>query len=560
MNESQKINITGTNRIRFSLLVFLLLIPIFAFTQDHSSWTYNQNIYEVNTRQYTASGTFASFATHLDRLQEMGVGILWFMPVHPIGIQNRLGSLGSPYSVLDYYGINPEFGTLNEFKALVDSIHARGMYVLIDWVANHTSWDNNLTATHPEWYATDGSGNFIPPPGTNWSDVIQLDYSKQGLRDYMIAAMSWWVSETGIDGFRFDAVSFVPDDFWTEALAQLKTVKPDIFLLAEDDGTQYPAMGFSMNYSWGLHAWGSGVLKRIYNRESTAVELANYMNTQLIAYPDDFYRMYFTSNHDENAWYGTVFEQFGDAAEVFAVLTATMDGMPLIYGGQEAGLNKRLAFFDKDQIPWQTHPFGEMYSSLLHLKKKNRALWNGSAGSDLQVLANSNQTNFFTFLRQTEHDRVLVIANLSPGYNGVTVSDTRLSGQWRDIMAGDTISLATSANLVLPGWGYRVYEAIGPLDAVQAAAEFANEFQLFANYPNPFNPATRIRFSIAIPEKVRLEIYDTSGRKIGNLLDGRLPAGLHEVEWNGAGMSSGVYIVRMTAGRFQNSRRILLLR
>ncbi len=150
----------------FRTILLIILIPVILRGQDHHTWTYNKAIYEVNVRQYTAAGTFAAFETHLNRLKNLGVGILWFMPIHPIGVVNRLGSLGSYYSVKDYYGINPEFGTLDDFKALVDSIHSKGMYVIMDWVANHTSWDNDLTVSHPEWYVHDGNGNFVPPPGT----------------------------------------------------------------------------------------------------------------------------------------------------------------------------------------------------------------------------------------------------------------------------------------------------------------------------------------------------------------------------------------------------------
>ena len=180
--------------ILLSVFVFVM-VSFHSYSQTHQDWSYNRIIYEVNVRQYTQSGTFAEFATHLDRLKDLGAGILWFMPIHPIGLLNRLGTLGSYYSVKDYYGVNPEFGTLDDFKALVDSVHAKGMYVLIDWVGNHTSWDNSLTVTHPEWYITDGQGNFVPPPGTNWSDVIQLDFSQQGLRDYMIDVMKFWINE-----------------------------------------------------------------------------------------------------------------------------------------------------------------------------------------------------------------------------------------------------------------------------------------------------------------------------------------------------------------------------
>ncbi len=360
--------------VRSILLSLFVLFAetIFIYGQSHHDWSYNLSIYEVNVRQYTSAGTFNAFETHLDRLKNMGVGILWFMPIHPIGVQNRLGSLGSYYSVKDYYGINPEFGTLDDFKDLVDSIHAKGMYVLIDWVGNHTSWDNTLTVTHPEWYIKDDGGNFTPPPGTGWTDVIQLDYSKPELREYMIDAMKFWITEAGIDGFRCDAVSFMPLDFWSEAITELKNLKPGIFMLAEDDKTQYQSAGFDMSYAWGLLGFGNGILINIAEGTNNANVLNTYSTQENINYPAPHYRMYFTSNHDENSWYGTVYEDFGDAAEIFAVLTSIFRSMPLIYSGQEAGLDHRLAFFDKDEITWQPHPFEQIYSTLLYLKKRIR--------------------------------------------------------------------------------------------------------------------------------------------------------------------------------------------
>lgn len=366
-------------RFAVPAVLLLALLPAISKAQSHQDWSYNLSVYEVNVRQYTAAGTFAAFETHLDRLQEMGAGILWFMPIHPIGQRNRLGSLGSYYSVRDYLGVNPEFGTLDDFKMLVQKIHDRGMYVIMDWVANHTSWDNPLTIEHPEWYVKDANGNFIPPPGTNWSDVIELNFAQQGLRNYMINAMKFWVEEVGVDGFRCDAVSFVPQDFWREAITQLKAVKPDIFMLAEGDGRAWHDAGFDMTFAWGLYGFGNGVLKRIVDRVDNAVSLNGYATAERTNYPASAYRLYFTSNHDENSWHGTTAELFGDAAEMFAVLTATFNGLPLIYSGQEAGLDKRLRFFDKDQILWRDHPNADLYKTLLHLKRQTGRC--GTAGT-----------------------------------------------------------------------------------------------------------------------------------------------------------------------------------
>ncbi len=530
---------------RTFLLIFFIAISFFA--QDHNGWSYNLNIYEVNTRQYTSSGTFDEFRTHLDRLEEMGVGIIWFMPVNPIGEQNRLGSLGSPYSVKDYLAVNPEFGDANDFRELVDDIHSRGMYVIIDWVANHTSWDNVLTTTHPEWYVTDGGGNFTPPPGTNWSDVIQLDYNQTGLRNYMIDAMKYWITEFDIDGFRCDAVSFMPDDFWAQAISQLKAVKPELFMLAEDDGTQYQSIGFDMSYAWGMHAWGNGVLVRIVNGTNTGSHLSTYIQNELSQFNDNHYRMYFTSNHDENAWHGTVFEQFGDAAEQFAVLTATVNSMQLIYGGQEAGLNKRLQFFDKDLIPWQTHPFEEIYKTLLHLKKENKALWNGSAGGFYRRVYISGSNKISPFVREKDNDKIFAIFNLSADSSSALLNDTKYFGEWVNAFEGDTVTIDDELTVSMGPWEYVVYKMVNNSTGVAEEVTIPSGFRLYQNYPNPFNPETTVKFDLASGSVVRIEVYNITGERVDILRDGYFSAGTHSLRFSGERLTSGTYFCRLIA-------------
>ncbi len=541
-------------------LFVLIVVPINLSGQDHHDWSYNLCTYEVNVRQYTSSGTFAELETHLDRLKDLGIGILWFMPIHPIGVQNRLGSLGSYYSVKDYYDVNPEFGTLDDFIALVDSIHKRGMYVLMDWVGNHTSWDNSLTLTHPEWYVKDGNGNFIPPPGTNWSDVIQLDHSKSELRTYMIDAMKFWINEADIDGFRCDAVSFMPLDFWTTAITELKSIKPGIFMIAEDDGTQYKAAGFDMTYAWGFHGFGNGILNNIVDGTNNANVLNTFTTQENYYYPSPQYRMYFTSNHDENSWYGTVFEQFGNAAEVFAVLTSTFRSMPLIYSGQEAGLNKRLLFFDKDEIIWQPHPFAEMYSTLFHLKRENKALWNGSEGGQLQRITTTNNPAIFAFIRDKDNSKVFEILNLTDQEKTVTLQGTLYTGNYRDVFTGDSILFNENTEITLPAWGYEVYEIGSGITGVENEKILPEEFTLAQNYPNPFNPSTIIRFSIPQAQFVTLNVYNILGEKVASLVNREMTTGVHHINFNAKGLSSGVYFYSIRAGEFNLTKKMILLK
>jgi cyclomaltodextrinase / maltogenic alpha-amylase / neopullulanase len=544
-------------------VLFAAFVPVLlaapSLAQGHADWSYNLGIYEVNVRQYTPEGTFTAFEAHLDRLQEMGAGILWFMPIHPIGRLNRLGSLGSYYSVRDYLDVNPEFGTLDDFQTLVQKIHDRGMYVIIDWVANHTAWDNRLTTEHPEWYSKDAEGRFTAPPGTNWTDVIELDYSQQGLRDYMINAMRFWIRETGIDGFRCDAVDKVPKEFWVQAIAELKTVKPGLFMLAEGDGREWHDAGFDMTYSWGLYGFGSGVLKRIADGTDTAADLNAYATGEKTSYPPQAYRMYFTSNHDENSWQGTPAELFGAAADAFAVLTATFNGMPLVYGGQEAGLDKRLLFFDKDRILWRDHVNADLYARLLRLKKTNRALWNGESGALLQHVPTTDNTDVFAFVREKEGDKVLAVLNLSDRERSVTFKGTTFIGSFRNVFTDESATLTAESALTLPAWGYLLYEKKAAETGVEADAAFEG-FALGRNFPNPFNSATRIFCTLPARTDARLTVSDLLGREVQDRKVNAGDAGTCEVTLSAADLPSGVYMYRLQAGDRIQTRRMLLIR
>lgn len=417
----------------------------------HPDWSYNLSIYEVNVRQYTAEGTFEAFRAHLPRLKEMGVGILWFMPIHPIGEKNRKGTLGSYYSVKDYYGVNPEFGTVEEFKALVEEIHEMGMYVILDWVANHTAWDNLLTEEHPEWYEKDNVGNFVPPvPG--WSDVIKLDFSADGLDQWMINAMKYWVEEVGVDGFRCDVAEMVPLSFWESAREELEKIKP-LFLLAEGNAPELHQKAFDMTYSWSLF----NLLNQIAKRDKRVTDLEPFLTEDRKKYPTGSFRMLFTTNHDENSWNGTVGERLGDAAEVSAVLTSMLEGMPLVYSGQEAGLDKRLAFFEKDEIEWKEHRLENIYTTLLKLKQDSRALWNGSQGGELKRLKTSNDELVFAFRRQIDANSVVVIPNLSDVTLKITLAEEIQPSTYTDIFSGEEISVTTGAEFSLGPWEYRVF-------------------------------------------------------------------------------------------------------
>ncbi|MFZ4620546.1 MAG: alpha-amylase family glycosyl hydrolase [Bacteroidota bacterium] len=542
----------------FSAAFFLLTSS--AVAQDHTSWTADKALYEVNVRQYTKAGTFKAFGTHLDRLRDLGVSIIWFMPINPIGTKNKLGSLGSYYSVKDYYGINPEFGNAADFHTLVDSIHSKGMFVMLDWVANHTSWDNVLTVTHPSWYVKGTGGVFTAPSGTNWSDVIQLDYTNDSLRTYMIDAMKYWVTEMKVDGFRYDAASFVPIGFWSQVAAALKQVKPNIFLLAEDQGTQYSGAGFHMTFGWNFYGFGGGILPKLYNGTNNANDLAAYIANEYLFYPGNIYRLYFTSNHDENSWYGTDTELFGAAADAFIALSATVRSMPLIYGGQEAGLNHRLKFFDKDEIVWSASPRAARIGALLKLKTRNSALWNGTKGAEPERVSTTLDQNIYAFIRQKGTDKVLSVFNLSSSAKTFTLSGSSSVGTFRDIFTDSIMSLTPNYSMTLPAWGYKIMEGYSVTSAGQQKNSTPSAFELMQNYPNPFNPATRISYSIPSDGFTTLSVYSVIGQEVQTIVNEYQKAGRYSAEFNAKDLSSGVYLYRIHSGSFSAIKKMVLMK
>lgn len=380
---------------------------------QHVSWSRSANIYEVNVRQYTPEGTLNAFAAHLPRLHQMGVDILWFMPIQPIGKLKRKGKLGSYYAVADYAAVNPEFGTLNDFKALVQQAHALGMKVIIDWVANHTAWDHVWVKQHPDWYLKNDKGeihSFQYDNGTeveDWSDVVGLDYSQKPLWTAMIQAMQFWVKEADIDGFRCDVAQLLPLKFWQQARAKLDALKP-MFMLAESDNAQLHDQAFDVTYDWALQ----NVLKKIATGQADVRDLQAYLVATQAAYPADAYRMTFTANHDTNSWHNHDAAHFGEAFAAMAMLAATLPGMPLVYSGQESGLHKMLQFFEKDAIDWQTFKHEKLYSTLLAMKKKHPALHNGASGAAVEVFEVENH-HILAFRRQKGIDVVSVQVNLS---------------------------------------------------------------------------------------------------------------------------------------------------
>jgi glycosidase len=386
-----------------------------AIDMPHLPWTRQAVIYQVNVRQYSPAGTFRAVQADLPRLRELGVDILWLMPVQPIGRLNRKGTLGSYYSISDYTAVNPEFGTLADAQALVAEAHRQGFKVMLDWVANHTAWDHGWTQAHKDWYKLNAKGEIYPvtfnagqPGEEHWDDVVALDYRSAGLRDAMIDAMKFWVREVGMDGFRCDVASLVPTDFWVRARRELDAVKP-MFMLAESDAVDLHTSGaFDMTYSWDL---ADQVFKKIGQGEAGAPLLRDWLARQPAGYPAHAYRMRFTSNHDFNSWHGTDADLYGDAYPALAVLTFTLPGMPLIYNGQESRLTRKLEFFEKDAIVWKGYELSGFYRQLIALKHRHKALAAGQYGAPVRLL--DAPADVVAFERRLGADVVRVAVNLS---------------------------------------------------------------------------------------------------------------------------------------------------
>jgi glycosidase len=407
-------------------------------------WARGSNIYEVNIRQYTPEGTFEAFSKHLPRLKDMGIEILWLMPITPISIEKRLGTLGSYYSCSSYVGINPEFGKMSNFMDLVEEAHRLGFKLIIDWVANHTGWDHEWTKSNPEFYLQDESGRFTEKNG--WEDVIDLDYGKKEMREAMITSMRFWVKEFDIDGFRCDMAHLVPLDFWEQARTACEAIKP-LFWLAECEEPSYHHV-YDVSYAWQwLH-----ITEKLVKGQAGVNDLYNVLH-EYSQYPFNALKLYFTSNHDENSWNGTEYERYGNAAIPLAVFSATWaSGVPLIYSGQELPNKKRLNFFTDDAIEWkfptELHGF---YKALLGVNKTNAV-----ARGETFNLPSSDCV--MAFLRKYKDEVVLVILNLS-GTNKIrfTVENDAIKGLFTNVFSGLEYEFNTKETFELMAFDYIVY-------------------------------------------------------------------------------------------------------
>ena len=428
-------------------------------------------IYEANIRQYSPEGTFDAFTADIPKLKDLGVKIIWLMPIHPISMEKRKAQgdllvadiedpeerkkyLGSPYAVANYTEVNPDLGTMEDFGELVETAHQNGMYVIIDWVPNHTGWDHHWITEHPEYYTKNDKGEITDPIQDNgepwgWTDVADLNYDNQEMRKAMINEMLFWVTEQNIDGFRCDVAHGVPLDFWQTAIPRLRSEK-EIFMLAE---AEIPALMqgndlFDMSYAWEGHH----VLNQIAQGKENVKRFDRYMDSLSVKLEKDDILMNFVTNHDENAWAGPLRERMGDASKAMTALSYCMPGMPLIYSGQEYDLNRRLSFFGKDSIPKERGEMWSLLEQLGMLKNDIPALEGGKHAAIYERLTTSQDDTVLAFRRKKGESELIYIGNLSKDPVSFTMDVT---GSFQNMLSGDIVSFDGSPQELAP-WVYHI--------------------------------------------------------------------------------------------------------
>ena len=337
----------------------------------------NKVIYSVYVRNHTNDGTFNAVAEDLDRIKSLGTDIIWFMPIHPIGVKNKKGSLGCPYANKDYRTTNPEYGTMDDFKSLVEKIHAKGMKCIIDVVYNHTSPDSNLSVEHPEFFYRKSDGNFGNKVG-DWSDIIDLDYSNKGLWQYQIDSLVMWAKI--VDGFRCDVASFVPVEFWKQAREAVAKVNPDCIWLAESVHSSFNVFSrkngiytasdyelfdaFDMEYDYDIRE----VFDKYLKGETSLSHYLDMFNYQEAIYPQNYDKMRCLENHDQPRICHYVKNR--SDLENYTAFLYFLKGSTLIYAGQEFGCDETPSLFDKDVFPRNTGiDLSNLFAKLDTIKK-----------------------------------------------------------------------------------------------------------------------------------------------------------------------------------------------
>lgn len=393
-------------------------------------------VYQVNMRAISSLGTFRGVQARLDNIAEIGANVIWLMPIYPVGIEK---GINSPYAPKDYESVGSEYGTLNDLIRLVNDAHSRDIAVILDWVGNHTSWDHSWVTDHPDWYAKDGDGNMIPPPGTNWTDVVELDFSSTAMREEMIASMQYWVENAGIDGFRCDAADFVPSGFWAEAITSLKAgTDKDLILLAEGSTQANFSAGFEMDYAWDFNH----SIRQVFSEGRSAISLATVHAQEYGRIPDGAEKLRYITNHDVYAWESTVVDDFSATGSVTAfVITAYMGGTPLIYDGQEVARPTTINFLTSDPIDWNQNPdIYDAYVSIMSARADLPAVHSGGFES-------YSSSDVVVFKRSNSEQEVLVLANVRNSPKTYELPDALTGTDWVNVLTENSVSLAGSMDL-----------------------------------------------------------------------------------------------------------------
>ena len=429
-------------------------------------------IYEANIRQYSPEGTFDAFTKDIPQLKELGVKVIWLMPMYPISMKNRKATgdksieeiedpeerkkyLGSYYAISDYSAVNPNFGTMEDFDELVKTAHDNGMYVILDWVANHTGWDHAWIEEHPEYYTKNDKGEITDPINDatgepwGWTDVADLNFDNEGLRKAMKEEMLFWIKEHDIDGYRADAAHSVPTDFWEDVSKEIRSVKP-VFMLAEAESPKdLFHNAFEMGYNWEGHH----LMNEIAQGKKNASDWDAYMTKVDSTFQEDDYLMNFVTNHDENSWAGTVKERMGDASEAMLAMTYTLPGMPLIYSGQEYDMDKRLEFFVKDSIPKKKGKVYPLLEKLGKLKTSNAALNGGKKAASYEDIKTSDDQKILAYKREKNGNTLYFIANMSKEPVKFTAE---LQGDFQDYMNDANLSVSKDQEMQFGAWEYKI--------------------------------------------------------------------------------------------------------
>jgi glycosidase len=400
-------------------------------------------LYEIYVRNFTPEGTFRAIIPQLDHLKSLGVNTVWLMPIHPVGVENRKGTFGSPYAVQNFYEVNPEFGTKEDFRALVNACHEKGLHILIDLVANHTAWDNPWIQEHPAWYTTDSTGKIISPVA-DWSDVADLNFDNPEVLKEMEQVMAYWVEEFDIDGYRCDVAYMVPNAFWKSSIERLRDIKP-VIMLAEAAGAEFYEAGFDYTYGWEVYHQ----MKKVFDGASCESIYA-IERSEAAKVPADKKILRFITNHDETSWDDVPVNLFKSREGSLAAFAATigMPGIPLLYNGQEVGHPEKMNLFEKSTINWAENPFmKQAYQELIQLKQTETALQDGEI-----TYFESGQPDIIAFKRGSGENAIYVLVNVRKDLVNYTLPEELQGKSMLNLATGKSMTLQQNLNVL--GFGY----------------------------------------------------------------------------------------------------------